>query len=169
MTRPKRDLGPRRVGFAFRTRPQTPTDVQVLGRLFWLQAVAWVEPAVLATLDSDLPLADWARQWHLTDAWCLEAAQRHRDRWRAFPDLPRVWLSLSAAYWVNPAAGPAPSWLKLGEHFEWLARFQVAGQSYLAIARAAGRDAGAVRSACRALAAQIGVTVRATPRGRPRS
>ena len=189
MTQPKN--GPRQLGYRHDHDPEGPRRK---ARLLFLHALARRFPTVLDDL-ADVPLDDekaldaWARVHHLSDAWCLAYARATRATWDWFPRCRRTWFDedrparlryIGDAVWHVPSKGtvfvdevtecsePMPKRpLKDGEHFAWLARFQM-GENYRSIVKDVGRDTGGVHEACRLLASMMGLTLRPTRRGRPR-
>jgi hypothetical protein len=164
---------------------RTDEDVVEDAQWIFLLTVAREVPDVIDSLTQIPPgvapeqpdanlLDEWANQWNIRDDWCRAYA---RAAWRFWQDYPAA----QRTYWVarDDGAGKlvaddqntfsALRPLKDPEHFRWLVRAEVLGESWSALARSARRDVRAVQTACRILAELIGLTLRPRSRGRPSS
>ena len=174
MTAPK--YRGRRIGFGG-DDARTGDDVRAFGRWVYLQVIADEMPDVLVSLGAvpgasapdPASLASWAARWHLTDDWCLAYAVATWRAWRRWKG-PRVWHDGDdGAGWLvaDHATPPALRPLRHGDHWRWLVRYQVGGQSCACIAAAAGTSSPVVHEAIRRAADLIGLTRRPALRGRP--
>lgn len=181
----------RRLGWA---AYPTPEENRAFGQWVFLQVVAQRYPAVLndlaviagamramrtqdgALYDETAALDAWTTRWHLGDDWCRAHAVATVFAFLRYARSPRVWYDHDTARWDDPGALPSPHTrpLRHGQHFVWLARWQVGrdGLHRIAEGSADNREPTAtvqtIYGACQSLAHVIGLTLTPRPPGRPR-
>lgn len=172
----RRQYPEHRLGFSRAPYPRA-NDVQRYGQWIFLQVVAQTVPDVLATLgdvavDDPEAVRAWARRWHISDDWCLAHAHSTLRLWTRYPRIQHdYWADRDdlSGFRVPDESIEAMRPLKTLEHFDWLVRYQVRQESFAAIASADGRRVQTAHGAVITLARLLGLSLRPSQRGRPRT
>lgn len=154
----------RRLGFP--GRPQQTHDLQADARFRYLTALSELAPACLDELfDTDVPGAVWAHRWGLDCPWGHRVADASRADFHA---LGARQLTLAdeddPGGWVAEAHAEDARGYREARHFDWLARYQVRGESFAAIAGSPDRRR-TTELAIKRLAVSLALPLRRSPRG----
>jgi len=164
-------------GWPLGIRGTVSTEIgrRAAARFVFLCVADEIAPAVLkelAVVATDADLDAWAERWRLHQPWIVSYARATLDGWRTYPQHHgATWFEDDSDGGGWTAAGTdvgGMHWYRDPAAYQWLARVHFAGESFAAIAAAAGREAPIVRGAVRALATLIDLPLRTRRRGRPR-